>query len=174
MGKTETSKQRRVDVYTRSETQKKKWHRYAAKRKKKLSAVVIEVMEAHISKSLPDHVEELSRYRDEAGDLHEEVRRLSKENARLESLVSHLEEDLKKAQTVQYTTEGIGVRFMHKGLVRLLQNARRPLMQKDVVEGLDLNPNDLQTMKGITEQIEDLISFGLVSYSPKGWYWNEQ
>ena len=58
MGKTETIKKRRVDVYLPSELQKERWNQYARKMKTPLSKLIISVVETHIGEGLPDNVNE--------------------------------------------------------------------------------------------------------------------
>lgn len=174
MGKTETIKKRRVDVYLPSELQKERWNKYARKMRTPLSKLIISVMETHMGEGLPDTVNERLTLKSENEALLKENEVIRTEKIRLEKFVELLEREMNRSQSISMMDNGQGFRKYNRKLVDLLQNSSIPIPHNEILRELHINPIDTDVVQGISKQLESLSEFGLIKYTVKGWKWNEK
>ena len=171
MGKTETSKKRRVDVYLRSEGQKERWNKYAKQKKTPLSKLIIDTMEARITGNLMEQLEAKETLSKDLHEAREDIDRLNVQNQRYERYIGILEHDMKRAQHVSFGETGDGYRMFNKDLTGLLKNSKDPISNQNILARIGVDPGDSEAVKGIKNQIEALEGYGLIKYTRRGWKW---
>jgi len=173
MKKTETIKKRRVDVYLKTENQKRRWNAFAHSKKTSLSKLMILAMEGMINDSMPNRQEELIRTQEENEKMRKELDELRQRSNRLDKYVEVIETDLKKARTIKYNEPGPGIRSMNRDLMRLLRKSKEPLSHQEMLKALDIAPSDTDLIQSLSIQLESLVDYGIVKYTGRGWFWNE-
>ena len=173
MGKTETIKKRAIYVYLPSQEMTDRWKELAASHGSSISRFVAE----HVEKSLRD---EGVGY-EFRGSLLEENRklfeRLEEKDTRirhLEMLVDKLEEDLRRYRAEMFLDEGfMGVRSYDRKLIEVL---REPGFHRteEILSRLGIKPSEYDAIGGLSKQLEQLQSYGLVRSTPRGWTWGEK
>jgi len=174
MGKTETIRKRSVTVYAHTEKQRERWVRYAKKRKMGVSAAFNEVMEAAISNTLPEHEDVMRQLQEENERLRLELEERDRDLRRKEILLSTYERQLASRSFTRYSGADIRNSRLSPELLDLLRRAGRPLTQQDIVSGLNIDPNDTEVMRGLEAQLDDLTELEKVTYTMKGWCWNDR
>jgi len=172
MGKTETIKKRRVDVYLRSEEQKEHWNRFANGKKTSLSKVIKSTMESFIDGGLMEQLDAKENLTKENEALIEEIEQLKTSHRRQERYVELLETELNRTKTRSFTDPGPGVRHYDKDLIQILKESKGPVSHKDILRLVKVDPSDIDLVKGVANQLEALSMYGMVRYSSKGWVWN--
>jgi hypothetical protein len=168
MGKTETSKKRKVDVYLISIGQKERWKRYAKSRGMSLSKMVQETVEGRMMGTLVPRGRCNQDLRKEHVELTEEYKRLKQQNIRLETHIELLEKERRRDQIIAHITDDDGFRMYDKELTDEIKRAKRPLSIKQILINIRLDPKDIAMYEGITKQLQGLLGYGLVKQTQKG------
>jgi hypothetical protein len=171
MGKTETIKQRRVDVYLRTAEQKDRWNRYAESQKTSLSKVIIATMESLIGGGLMDQLDAKETLTKRNQGLVEELGQVQAANHRLEKYVELLESELNRAKNTPFSEPGPGIRQYNGDLIKILKSSDGPISNNEILSRARIDPADTGTVSGISAQLEALTAYGLVKYSSRGWTW---
>ena len=171
MGKTETIKKRKVEVYLVTEGQKERWKKYAKGKNTSLSKLIIETFEARIKGNLMKQLEAKETLTKELGTLQEENRVLKIQNKRQERYIEILEHDMKRAQHISFGETGDGYRMFNKDLTGLLKESKYPVPNHNILSLLGVDPTDTEAVKGIRNQLEALKGYGLIKNTKRGWKW---
>lgn len=171
MGKTETTKKRKVEVYLHSFGQKERWKKYAKGKNTSLSKFIIETVEARIMGNLMKQLEAKETLSKEISALEEENRVLKIQNRRHERYIEILEHDMKRAQHISFGETGDGYRMFNKDLTGLLKESKYPIPYHNIISKLGVDPTDTEAVEGIRNQLEALKGYGLIKYSKRGWKW---
>jgi len=171
MGKTETIRKRRVDVYLRSEQQKERWIKYAEKQKTSLSKVIINTMESLLSGGLLDQLNVKERLNDKNQELLKENEIVKTNNHRLERYIDILEKELSRSKNITFTEPGPGFRFHNDILINVLKEAKTPVSNDKILTLINVNPAETDHVKGVSNQLDTLSSYGLIKYTSRGWTW---
>lgn len=170
MGKTDTIKDRRVDVYVDTIDRKERWARMAEKEGESLSTFVQHCVEYALEQGGPDFTE-LGEERNQIQDLEEEVTELRRAVKQKEMVIEKLETELKELRTQPFLDEEFeGRRQYDEDLIEELKRADR-LTGEELVRRLDVDPSDTELAKGLNTQLEQLEAYGLVQSTPQGWVW---
>ena len=89
----------------------------------------------------------------------------------MEILVEKLEEDLRRYRSQMFLDEGYsGIRKYDRKLVDVL---RDPGVHgnDEILSRLGVKPHEHESIKAISNQLENLQSYGLVRSTPRGWEW---
>jgi predicted RNase H-like nuclease (RuvC/YqgF family) len=170
MGKTESIKERRVDVYLDTLGRKERWTELAEEADESLSKFVQQCVEYAIEQGGPDFTE-LSEQSKKIQTLEDELTDLQKDIKQKEIVIDKLESELKRHRTKPFTQEEFeGVRQYDQDLIDILQSAER-ITGDEILRRLDIDPTETELVQGIDQQLQHLESFGLVTNTPKGWRW---
>ena len=169
--KTETIKERAIYVYLPSQEMVKDWKKRAKKRGASISKFVIE----HVENSF--HQEEDATFKsrgeliNEINKLREEIKELKGDNRQKRIVIERLEHELKRYRAESFLEEGFeGVRKYDRDLVDLLKQ-RGVVDSDDLLSALGVNPLDSELVKAVSNQLESLERYGLVSATKRGWRW---
>jgi hypothetical protein len=171
MGKTETIKKRKVEVYLVTEGQKERWQKYAKDKNTSLSKFIIETVEARVKGNLMKQLKVKETLTNENNDLREENRVLKIQNKRHERYIEILERDMKRAQHISFGETGDGYRMFNKDLTGLLKDSNKPVPNHSILSLLGVDPTDTEAVKGIRNQLEALKGYGLIKDTKRGWKW---
>ncbi|MFB6086593.1 MAG: hypothetical protein ABEJ84_07275 [Halodesulfurarchaeum sp.] len=170
MGKTDTIKDRRVDVYVDSIDRKKRWAEHAEEAGESLSKFVQQCVEYAIEQGGPDFTE-LGEESKQIQELEAEVKDLQKDVKQKEIVIEKLESELKQLRTQPFLDEEFeGRRKYDQELIEELQRADR-IDGDELLRRLDVDPSETELVKGIDTQLKQLEDYGLVRSTPKGWVW---
>jgi len=104
MGKTDTIKDRRVDVYVDTIDRKERWSRIAEEKDESLSQFVQQCVEYAIEQGGPDFTE-LGEESKQIQELEEEVRELRQDVKQKQIVIEKLESELKELRTQPFTED---------------------------------------------------------------------
>jgi len=170
MGKTESIKDRRVDVYLDTLERKEKWKGLAEEEDESLSKFVQQCVEYAIEQGGPDF-SELGKRAKKIQELEEEVRDLRKEVKQKDMVIERLESDLKRYRMEPFLEEDFdGVREFDQELIEIIKGTDR-ITSEDLIRRLDIDQTDQDLMKAINSQLQQLESYGLIAHTSKGWRW---
>lgn len=170
MGKTETIKDRRVDVYVDTLERKRRWTSRAEEADESLSKFVQRSVEYAIEHGGPDF-SELGERSKQIQDLEAQVRELRKSIKQKNVVIEKLEEDLQQYRMGPFLDEDFeGVRQFDEELIEILKSTDR-ITSRDLIRRLDVDPNQTEVMQAIDQQLQQLESYGLVANTSGGWRW---
>ncbi len=168
-GKTATIKKRRVEIYLPTVQTLERWKKLASDQHLPLSKFVFEHVEESLKNYTQTHnqivlLERIKTLEQENKQLHQENRMKTKAIENLEVELQHLR---RKAFTqLNYT----GIRQYEKELIQLLQT-RKQIQNDELLRRLNINPTNIETVKAITRQLDNLEAYGLIKPIPGGWKW---
>lgn len=170
MGKTESIRERRVDVYLDTIDQKARWTHKANGEGESLSKFVQKCVEYTIENGGPDF-SELGERSKVIQDLEAEVKSLRNEVKQKDIVIDKLESDLRRYRTEAFVDDDFeGVREFDQALVELLKTAGR-IKGEELVRRLGVDQTDRDVMQGIDAQLRRLESYGLIEHATHGWRW---
>jgi hypothetical protein len=170
--KTETIKERAVYVYLPSLEMVEDWKRRADKAGVSISKFVVERVEDSIRREEGEEgylsrLELIERLRSAEDDL----KKLRNENGLLRKLVDNLEKELKRYRSKPFLEEDFeGARAFEKEIVAFLKRGGI-YTDGDILAALNIDPSDVDLVKVIGKQLEELEGYGLVEFTSKGWRW---
>lgn len=171
MGKTDTIHDRRVDVYLDTIGQKERWTELAEEADESLSTFIQQAVEYAIKQGGPDAAE-LGEEAQRVQELEEEVTELRQELKEKRMVIEKLEEEAQQRRMEPFTEEDYeGTREYDADLIEILQNSDR-VTGDDLIRRLDIDRTDPEIMQGLTQQLEQLERYGLVTNTPQGWRWD--
>ena len=172
MGKTETIKQRTIYVYLPSHDMVQRWKTLSKNSGTSISKFVAE----HVENSLREEDAEYKSRNTLIEENHKLSETLNEKERRirhLELLVEKLEQDLRQYRAQLFTDEDYtGVRSYDKKLIEIL---REPGVHDNdsILSRLGIKPSEVDSVKGVSKQLELLQAYGLVKATPRGWSWVE-
>lgn len=170
MGKTESIKERRVDVYLDTIERKERWTQAAADEDESLSKFVQKCVEFTIEKGGPDFAE-LGQRGKKIQELEQQVKELRKEVDQKDIVIEKLESDLKRYRMKPFLDDGYeGLREYDRELIEILKGADR-LTSEELVRRLGVDQTDQDIMRGVDAQLQQLESYELIAHTPHGWRW---
>lgn len=170
MGKTDSIKQRRVDVYLDSLDRKERWSQLAEEADESLSKFVQQCVEYAIEQGGPDFAE-LGERGKKIQELEQQVKELRDEVKQKDIVIDKLEADLQRYRMGPFLDGDFeGVREYDQELIEILKDSGR-VSSDELIRRLGVDQTDSEVMKGINAQLEQLESYGLVSHSNRGWMW---
>lgn len=170
MGKTDSIKQRRVDVYLDTLDRKERWSEIAEEEGDSLSKFVQKAVEYAIEQGGPNFGE-LSEDSQRIQELEQQVTELQTEIQQKDIVIEKLEDDLRELRMEPFEEEEFeGTRQYDPTLIEILRSG--PAVTGDQIrERLDIDPTDTEAMKGLDQQLQQLEAYGLVESTPDGWQW---
>jgi uncharacterized coiled-coil protein SlyX len=170
MGKTETIKDRRVDVYLDTLDRKERWKELAEEQDDSLSQFVQRAVEYAIQHGGVDYAE-LGEQSQQIQELEQQVTELREQVKQKDIVIEKLEDDLREYRAREFDDDEFeGIRQYNQELVELLQS-RDHVTGDDLRRRLNVDPTDTDAMQAIDSQLEQLAAYGLVENSAQGWEW---
>lgn len=170
MGKTDSIKKRRVDVYLDTLNRKERWQEFAEAEGESLSSFVQKAVEFTIQQGGPDFGE-LGKSSQEIEALEEEIATLRDEIKQKDIVIEKLEDELKELRVQPFLAEEFEGRRRHDpALIEQLQAAERITADR-LLQRMDVDPMDTDVIQGIDRQLRQLEEYGLVESTPQGWVW---
>ena len=160
---------RYVYVYLPSAEDKKRWDKLASEAKVPLSKFVIEIVE----NALADDAEIKPRAElvKQLGTLRDEIRKLQEELKLKNIVLDKYENELKRYRSAAFLEDDFeGARKYSQRLIKILK--RGDLVDNyRLLEELGIDPREADLVKAVSTELENLETYGLISYSPRGWRW---
>jgi hypothetical protein len=176
-GKTETIKERRVDIYAPDLRVKARWDKEAERRKKSRSEMVFELVElALAAEKDPGATAPNGALSGRVEELQAQLGILRRRNQDLEALKERLERELEEYRALVATGE-TPLPNIGKGLVGLFSGAfggdgrARPVDAAEVRQALGIEAADMVRMRELQQAIATLEVQGLLRKHAKGWVW---
>jgi predicted RNase H-like nuclease (RuvC/YqgF family) len=162
-------KSRYVYLYLPSAEDKERWEKLAKEAGVPLSKFVIEVFESALA--------EESEFKPR-GELVKEIGKLRSENKELRDdlkqkkiVLEKYENELKRYRSEAFVDDKFeGVRRYNKDILAILKRGGVVDTYK-LIEELGINLKDTELIKAVSNQLEDLESYGLISSTSRGWRW---
>jgi len=170
--KTGTIKERSIYVYLPSHEMVRKWKDLAGKSGSSISKFVIENVDNSLEMeqnkgsytSRVELLEQIKVLRDENKELHRKTRML-------DTLVDRYEAELRDYRVKPFLEEDFtGIRKYEKELIDLLKT-HGEIRKERILDLLEIDPMDSDNVKGITRQIDNLESYGLIRDIGGKWRW---
>ena len=161
--------ERYCNIYFPSKEDKHRWEKVAEEKGVPLSRFVYETVEASLAGETDapryETVKELEQLREE--------NRKQREELKLKTLVlEKYEIDLFKLKHEAFSkpTEFDGVRRYNGELVEILKRGRI-INGHEILRQLSIDPGDSESVKLVSNQLQNLQGFGLVKETSSGWKW---
>ncbi|MFC1803196.1 hypothetical protein ACFL0D_04420 [Thermoproteota archaeon] len=171
MVKKKELKQRAIYVYPSAELSQR-WKALADSAETSISKFVIEHVENSLRLEEPDYKTRVDLIQ-ENRRLLETIREKDKRIDHLDLLVDKLEQDLRQSRDRLFTDPGFsGVRSYDRKLIKIL---REPGFHStdELLTRLGIKPREIESIKAISVQLENLKAYGLIKPSPQGYKWIE-
>lgn len=171
MGKTDTIKDRRVDVYLDTLDRKERWSRLAEDADESLSRFVQQCVEYTIQQGGPDFTD-LGEESKQIQELEEEITDLREDVKQKQIVIEKLETELKELRTQPFLEDDFeGRREYDQELIEELKRADR-LTADELLRRLDIDQSETELVKGLDTQLQQLEAYGLVRSTTQGWVWD--
>ena len=169
--KTDTIKQRAIYVYLPSIETANRWKRIAVEEKISISKFVIE----HVENSLNQEKEHTPRINliKNIQRFKEENDELRKQNRMLNKVVDSLDEELRSFRLKPFLDPlSDGIRQYEKELIEVFRK-RTFLRNDEILDVLNIDSKETDSIKAINKQLENLQSYGLITVVSGGWKWKD-
>ena len=162
-------KSRYVYLYLPTVEDKQRWQSLADEAGMPLTKFVIEVVESKLAeesdfKPRGELVLELEKMKRENKDLRDDLKQKK-------IVLDKYENELKRYRSEAFLVDAFqGVREYNKEIIAILKRSGVVDSYK-LLEELGINLNDVDLVKAISKQLEDLEAFGIVTSTQRGWKW---
>jgi hypothetical protein len=162
-------KSRYVYLYLPTVEDKKRWQSLADEAGVPLSKFVIEVVESSLTeqsdfKPRGELVKEIGKLRTENKELRDDLKQKK-------IVLEKYENELKRYRSEAFLEDKFeGVRKYNKEIMAILKRGG-VVDSYELLEELGINPQEADTVKAVSKQLEDLESYGLVTSTQRGWKW---
>lgn len=172
-------KERAIYVYPPSNEISLSWKKQAEKKGLSISKFITEVVEDYLQSGRMGASKDVLAKR--VGELKEQNDRLRNDNIELkkkvdmlEVLTDRYEDQLKEFRNKTFIENGKfeGVREYQKTLIDLFKK-KSSISEDEIIDLLHIDPQDVNTLKAISKQIENLIDYGAVEKIRGGWRWKK-
>ena len=160
---------RYIWLYLPSKADKERWQALAEKAQTPLSGFCISIIEEKLAEEdggLPRH-----KVMKEMETLKVENKALNDEMRQKEIVIERYEAELRRYRSEPFLQDDYkGVRPFSEELVKILK-ARGQVDGYRLLDLLGVKPNEAETIKAVSKQLEELEAYGLVKTDGKGWQW---
>jgi regulator of replication initiation timing len=162
-------KSRYVYLYLPTAEDKQRWQSLADEAGVPLSKFVIEVVENAFTeesdfKPRGELVKEIGKLRVENKELRDDLKQK-------EIVVEKYENDLKRYRSEAFLQDKFeGARKHNKEIIAILKRSG-VIDSYRLLEELGIDPKETDLVKAVSNQLEDLEGYGLVSSTQRGWRW---
>ncbi len=162
-------RERYVWLYCRSVQDKERYQALAEEAGAPLSKFILGVFEDALAAAKdnegtgPSTIKELQTLREENKRLKEDLRLR-------ELLINKLEAENQRFKAATWADEFEGFRDYDSELVGVLKTYG-PVHTGKLLERLNIEPNDVDRIEGLSKQLEGLEAHGIIKHNAKGWMW---
>ena len=146
------------------------WKRAAGEKKMSISKFVIEHVQNSLGQEEPDFKTKLDLVQENRlllDRLREKDRRIDQ----LDMLVDKLDQDLKRINAQQFSDEKFtGIRSYDKRIIEILKEPGIH-SSEELFTRLEIKPQNIESIKALSNQLENLELYGLVKASSQGYAW---
>jgi hypothetical protein len=172
MVRTGEMKNKAIYVYSKSPQMATEWKTLAKKAGLSISKFVVEHVENSI-KSTDRNVTSRLELITENSKLKDELAAMEKRLHRQDSLIEKLEEDLRQSRASIFLQEtDTGIKDYERKLVDLLREPGNH-SNEEILRRLGINQTEVDAIKAVSAQLENLQAYGAVRVTSKGWTWVE-
>lgn len=172
MGKTDTIKDRRVDVYLDSLERKERWTELAEAADESLSTFVQQCVEYAIEQGGPDFAE-LGAESKKIQELETTIDELREDIRQKEIVIEKHEAELRKHRVEPFLEDDFeGTRAYDEELIDILRDSTT-VSGDELLQRLDIDPSETDLVQGVDRQLKQLERYGLIRSTPQGWVWDE-
>jgi hypothetical protein len=162
-------KSRYVYLYLPTAEDKQRWQSLADEAGIPLSKFVIEVVENSLTEE--SDFKPRGELVKEMGKLRVEVKELRDDLKQKEIVVEKYENDLKRYRSEAFLQDKFeGARRHNKDIITILKRSG-VIDSYRLLEELGIDPKETDLVKAVSNQLEDLEGWGLVSSTQRGWRW---
>ena len=162
-------KSRYVYLYLPTVEDKQRWQNLADEAGVPLSKFIIEVVESKLAdesdfKPRGELVLEIGKLRGECRDLRDDLKQKK-------IVLEKYESELKRYRSETFLEDKFeGVRKFNKEIITILKRSG-VIDSYKLLEELGVNLNEVDLVKAISKQLEDLEALGIVTSTQRGWKW---
>jgi hypothetical protein len=162
-------KSRYIYLYLPTVEDKKRWQSLADEAGVPLSKFVIEVVESSLTeqsdfKPRGELVKEIGKLRTENKELRDDLKQKK-------IVLEKYENELKRYRSEAFLEDKFeGVRKYNKEIMAILKRGG-VVDSYELLEELGIDPQEADTVRAVSKQLEDLESYGLVTSTQRGWKW---
>jgi len=163
-------KNKAIYVYAKSSQMADEWKSLAKKAGLSISKFIVEHVENSL-KSTDNNVTSRLDLITENSKLTEQLTELEKRLRRQDSLIDKLDEDLRQTRASTFLQEtDRGIKKYERKLVDFL---REPGIHTDneVLRRLGIKQTEIEAIKAVSAQLENLQAYGAITRTRKGWTW---
>jgi predicted RNase H-like nuclease (RuvC/YqgF family) len=172
MGKTDTIKERRVDVYLDTLERKERWTEQAEEAGDSLSTFVQKAVEYAIEQGGPDFGE-LGEQAKEIQELEDEIADLQADVKQKQIVIEKLESELQEYRRAPFADDDFeGTREFEDELIDVLRGSDQ-VSAETIRRRLGVEPTETDQMQALDTQLQQLERYGLVEHTSGGWRWVE-
>ena len=172
-------KQRTVYVYVPDEKIYDEWKKAAKKAGASVSTFVQEAMEMYllskdpllsknsIDKKYKDSLAKIESLRDQNVELYRKLERM-------DTLLDRYEKQVKDLENEKFLSDDHfnGIRRYNRRLIELFKKERY-LNEEMILDLLHIPPSDVNSIRAIDKQIENLLNYGVIKPQKGGYFWCE-
>ncbi len=164
---------RAIYVYLPNVQMANEWKKLAEKARIPISKFVVEYVENSLKqedkKGYASRAELIKQLREKD----EEITKLKQENRMLKMLTENLDKELKRYRAKPFLEEDFeGIRAYDKELVELLRKSKT-IDSDHILRELGIRAKDIELVKAVNKQLENLQAYGLIEPTARGWRWIE-
>ena len=162
-------KSRYVYLYLPSAEDKARWEKLAEEAGVPLSKFVIEVVESSLAEE--SNFKPRGQLVIEIGKLRSENKLLRDDLNQKKIVLEKYDTELKRYRSQAFVENKFeGVRKYNRELIAVLKQGI-VLDSYKLLEELGIDPNDSQLVKAVSQQLEELEAYGLITSTQRGWRW---
>jgi hypothetical protein len=160
---------RYVWLYLPSKAEKERWKGLAEKAKSNLSEFCISIIEERLAEE--DGIIPRREVAKEMESLKAENKTLRDEVKQKEIVIERYEAELRRYRAEPFLADDYkGVRPYSAELVQAIKG-RGQIDGYALLDQLGVKPNEAETIKAVSKQLEELEKFGLIKADGRGWQW---
>lgn len=160
---------RYVWLYLPSKAEKDRWKGLAEKAKSNLSEFCISIIEERLAEE--DGIIPRREALKEVITLKAENKALRDELRQKEIVIERYESELRRHRAEPFLADDYkGVRPYSAELVQVIKGRGR-IDGYALLELIGVKPNEAETIKSVSKQLEELEKFGLIKADGRGWQW---
>lgn len=177
-GKTETIKQRRVDVYAPTEESKARWQAAAKDKNIPLSRYAGQILEVFLGEESADLQSEIESLRRHVVDIESENSDLLRKLEDSDVLRGRLEQEL-ELYRAQELLSAAPIKKLDSRVVSAFSDARahdgrlRAVSAQELYKKLRIGRDDVDRLRAVNLQLEVMELHEMIAPSGKGWVWND-
>ncbi len=148
------------------------WKQLAKKQRMSISRFVMWHVEDSVSKQRPEYTPSAkTQLMKELSNLKEEVGRLQSENRMLRMAYERVDSELKRKRAEPFLDEEFtGTRRYWQELIEVLRT-NKYVSNDQLLGAVGVDPKDSEVVRAVRKQLENLIGYGLVEVTARGWRW---